>query len=171
MVGAPLARFLADRGKITAMVLLPSKTRTRPRRPRTGAVVRCYSVFERFFPACGLLDYTEGIYHGDPSTPIEVAQRNQIEYVLDEAGCSAGTRVLDIGCGNGTLLDMARERGTQAIGITISPEQVARCQHRGLDVRLLSYVDLDDEWTHCFDAVIANGPIEHFVQPGDAAAG
>jgi cyclopropane-fatty-acyl-phospholipid synthase len=152
------------------MVLLAPKTRPIARR-KPGTVVRCYAVFERFFPACGLLDYTEGLYHGDPTMPLEIAQRNQIEYVLDEAGCAAGTRVLDIGCGNGTLLDAARERGAQAIGITISPEQVARCRARGFDVRLLNYIDLGDEWTHSFDAVIANGPIEHFVQPEDAAAG
>ena len=29
-------------------------------------VVACYSLFDKFFPACGLLDYTEGIYHNDP---------------------------------------------------------------------------------------------------------
>jgi cyclopropane fatty-acyl-phospholipid synthase-like methyltransferase len=153
------------------MVVLPLKTRARQPRSKVATVIRCYSVFERFFPACGLLDYTEGLYDGDPTTPLEIAQRNQIEYVLDEAGCAAGTRVLEIGCGNGTLLDAARERGAEAVGITISPEQVARCRQRGLDVRLLNYVDLDEQWTHRFDAVIANGPIEHFVQPEDASAG
>ena len=56
-------------------------------------------------------------------------------------------------------------------GITISPEQVALCRQRGLDVHLLNYVDLDGDWMNRFDAVIANGPIEHFVQPADAAAG
>jgi cyclopropane fatty-acyl-phospholipid synthase-like methyltransferase len=153
------------------MVLLAPQPRSiRPRR-KLGTVVRCYSVFDRFFPACGLPDYTEGLYHGDPSTPYEVAQKNQINYVLDEAGCTAGTRVLEIGCGNGTLLDAVRERGADGVGITISPEQVALCRRRGLDVRLLNYVDLDDAWSHQFDAVVANGPVEHFVQPADAAAG
>jgi cyclopropane fatty-acyl-phospholipid synthase-like methyltransferase len=154
------------------MVLLAPKQPTYARRrTKTGTVVRCYSLFDRFFPACGLLDYTEGIYHGDSTTPYEVAQKNQINYVLNEAGCTAGTRILEIGCGNGTLLDAVRERRAIGIGITISPEQVAICQQRGLDARLLNYLDLDDAWTHQFDAVIANGPIEHFVQPADAAAG
>ena len=45
-------------------------------------VVDCYSLFDKFFPICGLLDYTEGIYHNDPHTPYEVAQRNQITYLL-----------------------------------------------------------------------------------------
>jgi cyclopropane fatty-acyl-phospholipid synthase-like methyltransferase len=153
------------------MVLLAPARRVAFRKPKAGTVVRCYSLFDRFFPACGLLDYTEGIYHGDSTTPYEVAQKNQIQYVLNEAGCVPGARILEIGCGNGTVLEAVRERRAQGIGITISPEQVALCRRRGLDVRLLNYVDLDDNFTHQFDAVIANGPIEHFVQPADAVAG
>jgi cyclopropane fatty-acyl-phospholipid synthase-like methyltransferase len=150
------------------MVLLLSKP---VRSANVGTVVRCYSLFDRFFPACGLLDYTEGMYHGGPGTPYEIAQQNQINYVLDEVQCVAGTRVLEIGCGNGTLLDEVKRRGATGVGITISPEQVALCQRRGLDVRLLNYIDLGSEWNGRFDAVVANGPVEHFVQPRDAAAG
>jgi cyclopropane fatty-acyl-phospholipid synthase-like methyltransferase len=153
------------------MVLLAPKSSTIRPRPKTATVVRCYSLFGHFFPACGLLDYTEGIYHGDSTTPYDVAQKNQINYVLNEVGCTAGTRLLEIGCGNGTLLDAARDRRAEAIGITISPEQVRYCRSRGLDARLLNYLDLDNSFTHQFDAVIANGPVEHFVQPADAAAG
>lgn len=133
--------------------------------------VNCYTFFDKVFPACGMLDYTEGMYHGDPQTPYEVAQRNQIEWILDQAGCRAGTRLLEIGCGNGNLLAAAGERGTHATGITISPEQVALCRGRGLHALRLDYRDIDAAWDGHFDAVIANGPIEHFVQPADAAAG
>jgi cyclopropane fatty-acyl-phospholipid synthase-like methyltransferase len=136
-----------------------------------GTVVRCYSLFDHFFPPCGLLDYTEGIYHGNSRTSYEVAQKNQINYVLNEVGCTAGTRLLEIGCGNGTLLEAARERRAKAFGITICPEQAKRCRERGLDVQLINYLDLHDDWTGQFDVVVANGPIEHFVQPADAAAG
>jgi cyclopropane-fatty-acyl-phospholipid synthase len=125
-------------------------------------------VFDKFFPICGLLDYTEGIYHDDPSTPYEVAQRNQIAYLLDEVKCGSGVRILDVGCGNGTLLEAVRERGATGTGITISPEQVDLCRKRGLDVHLLNYKDLGEQWNGRFDAVIANGPMEHFVQPEEA---
>ena len=134
-------------------------------------VVNCYSFFDKVFPACGLLDYTEGIYHNGPATPYDVAQANQIDYVLDEAQCGPGTRLIEVGCGNGSLLVRAKERGAEAVGITISPEQVALCRGRGVDARLLDYRDLDSDWFGRYDAVIANGPIEHFVQPADAAAG
>jgi cyclopropane-fatty-acyl-phospholipid synthase len=153
------------------MVLLaPKPPQIRPL-AKMRTVVRCYSLFDRFFPPCGLLDYTEGIYHGNSRTPYEIAQRNQINYVLNEVGCTAGTRLLEIGCGNGTLLEAARERRAEAIGITICPEQVVYCKNRGFDVRLMNYLDLDESWAGQFDVVVANGPIEHFVQPVDAAAG
>ena len=131
-------------------------------------VVTCYNVFDKFFPTCGLLDYTEGIYHNDPNTPYEVAQRDQIAYVLDEAQCGRDVRILDVGCGNGNLLDAVRQRGATGIGITISPEQVHFCKKRGLDVHLLNYKEMGEQWDGRFDAVIANGAMEHFVQPNQA---
>lgn len=152
------------------MVTLRERRAARHRRGDTGTVVRCYSLFDRFFPACGLLDYTEGIYP-QPETSYEEAQQNQIHYVLDEVLCGPGMRVLEIGCGNGNLLAEVSRRRARGVGLTISPEQVALCRRRGLDVRLLDYRDLDEEFSGQFDAVVANGPVEHFVQPRDAEQG
>jgi cyclopropane fatty-acyl-phospholipid synthase-like methyltransferase len=138
---------------------------------RCKTVVDCYTFFDKVFPECGLIDYTEGIYHGDPQVPYEVAQQNQIDYVLDEVDCGPGARILEIGCGNGRLLETAERRGAHAIGITISPEQVDFCRRRSLSAYLINYENLGPEWNQRFDAVVANGPIEHFVQAQDAAEG
>ena len=156
--------------RVTAWKRVLPRPARRPNFDRR-TVVQCYSFFDKVFPACGLLDYTEGIYHGDPATGYEAAQRNQIQYVLDQVQCGRGSRILEVGCGNGNLLAAAGERGAEAIGITISPEQVALCRRRGLDAEVLDYRDLGKAWHGRFDAVIANGPVEHFVQPVDAAAG
>src|SRR5581483_3384368 len=86
--------------------------------------VDCYDFWDRVFRRAGLFDYTEGYYHGDPSVAYEEAQHNQICYLLDQLGCTEGFRLLDIGCGNGALLEEARRRGALGTGVTISPHQV-----------------------------------------------
>lgn len=134
-------------------------------------VVNCYDFFDSVFPECGLLDLTEGMYYDDPSISYEQAQKNQIHWLLDQVVCGKGSRLLDIGCGNGTLLEAAQDRGAEAVGITISPPQVQRCRKRGLDVLLLNYRDIAAEWMGYFDAIIANGSVEHFVQPRDVING
>jgi len=46
-----------------------------------------------------------------------------------------GTRVLDLGCGDGALLDwLARERGCSGYGVEIDDAQVLACTTRGVDV-------------------------------------
>jgi cyclopropane fatty-acyl-phospholipid synthase-like methyltransferase len=126
---------------------------------------------DRVFTVCGLTDLTDGMYHGDPSVTYQQAQRNQAEWLLDQAKCSSRSRLLDIGCGYGRLLEAARRRGAKAVGIAVSPRQVVNCRQRGLDARLLDYRELDESWDGAFDCIVANGSIEHFVQPRDAALG
>lgn len=133
-------------------------------------VVNCYEFFETLFPASGLLDLTDGMYYGDDSIPYDEAQDNQCNWLLDEVGCTSGSRILDIGCGNGRLVAAAQRRGADAVGITVSPQQVNRCRSQGLDVRLMNYRSLGDDWNGRFDSIIANGSIEHFVQPRDILA-
>jgi len=154
---------IADTSSFTGCGKLPSRPWDR--------VVNCYSAIDRFFPACGLYDLTEGIYDGNPETPYEQAQRNQHDYLLDRIRCGPGQHVLDIGCGYGTLLERIRDRGAVGVGITISNEQAAHCHNKKLDVRLRDYRAIPKEWERQFDGVIANGSIEHFVQPADAVAG
>jgi cyclopropane fatty-acyl-phospholipid synthase-like methyltransferase len=144
-------------------------------------------------PACGVTDLTDGKYVDDRNDrgAYLAAQERQVEYLLDQARCLAGARLLDIGCGYGRVLQQAARRGATATGITISPPQVASGRARGLDVRELNYRHIfangesnltnpplappykggEFEWEHAFDAIIANGSLEHFVQAMDAAAG
>jgi cyclopropane-fatty-acyl-phospholipid synthase len=142
-------------------------------------------------------DLTDGKYLDDRNdrAAYTAAQERQAEYLLDQARCGVGTRLLDIGCGYGRILEHAARRGAKAVGITISPPQVAHDRARGLDVRLLNYLNIfakgtnpslapsgavhggppyeggECTWEHAFDAIVANGSLEHFVQAADAAAG
>jgi cyclopropane fatty-acyl-phospholipid synthase-like methyltransferase len=146
----------------------------------TAPTVRtCYDVLD-VAPLCGVTDLTDGKYldrqspQHDRATYL-AAQQRQAEYLLDQANCGPGTRLLDIGCGYGRILEHAARRGAKPIGITVSPLQVANCRARGLAVFELNYRNIfrraNDSWEHAFDAVVANGSLEHFVQAENAAAG
>jgi len=145
--------------------------------PSVAPTVRtCYNLMD-VAPLCGVTDFTDGKYVDDRNDRAAylAAQHRQAEYLLDHVHCRAGTRLLDLGCGYGRILEQAASRGAEAIGITISPPQVVRCRARGLDVREFDYRNIfcrgDDSWRRAFDAVVANGSLEHFVQVEDAAEG
>ncbi len=139
----------------------------------------CYDLMS-VAPMCGVTDLTDGKYI-DGRSPRRhraaylAAQERQAEYLLDQARCGPGTRLLDIGCGYGRILEHATRRGAKPIGITISPTQVAHCRARGLAIYEVNYRNIfrpgDDSWAHAFDAVVSNGSLEHFVQVEDAVAG
>ena len=136
----------------------------------------CYDLMT-VAPVCGVTDLTDGKYLDDRNgrAAYLAAQERQAEYLLDQACCHEGTRLLDIGCGYGRIVEHARRRGAAAVGITISPPQVAHCRARGLAVHEMNYRNIlhraDGSWEHSFDAIVANGSLEHFVQAADAAAG
>lgn len=133
-------------------------------------VQTAYDCMDAIFTTSGIRDLTDGIYV-DSETDYKTAQRFQRQWMLDMVGCQTSSRLLDIGCGYGTLLEDAHERGAEAVGITLSPKQAGYCQRRGLNVLVRDYRELDPDWQHSFDCIIANGSAEHFVQPADAAAG
>jgi cyclopropane-fatty-acyl-phospholipid synthase len=59
---------------------------------------------------------------------------------LDEAGVTAGSRVLEIGCGWGAIAETAaRERQAHVTGVTLSSEQLAWAQQRWQDAGLASW--------------------------------
>ena len=88
-------------------------------------------------------------YHGDPRTPHEQAQQEQVEWLLDQVHCQRGTRLLEIGCGNGRLL-RAAARGAEAIGVNVSRLQVEHRRATGLDARLMDYREIDETWNGRF---------------------
>jgi len=66
---------------------------------------------------------------------------------------TAGARVLDVGCGDGELLQLlADQRGIDGRGMEVSREKVNACVARGLSViQGDADVDLDDYPDKAFD--------------------
>lgn len=116
-------------------------------------------------------DLSCALFNGDFSKTLEQAQRDKHEFILDSLGVGAGSRVLDVGCGWGPLLDAVRRRGARGVGITLSTKQMEACRDGGLEAHILDWKDLTPETFGAFDAVAAVGPLEHFCSPEDYWAG
>jgi len=122
--------------------------------------------------AVGIRDLADGEFR--PGDTLEQGINRQLEYLLDEVGCTEpGFRLLEIGSGYGHLLQLTKARGARAVGVNVSPLQVNDCRRQGLEVHCCSYRDLLDApaWKGQFDGIIANGTLEHWVQPEDVQRG
>ncbi len=93
---------------------------------------------------------------------LAVAQRRKIDNILDLAGVTAGTRVLEIGTGWGQLAIQAAQRGAEVYSITLSAEQRDLARKRiceagvQAEVELCDYRDVDGQ----YDAVVSVEMIE-----------
>jgi methionine biosynthesis protein MetW len=66
------------------------------------------------------------------SAPVPETLRPDLALIADHV--EPGSRVLDIGCGDGTLMAELRARGCDARGLELDPANVAQCVARGLPV-------------------------------------
>ncbi|MGZ5418596.1 MAG: class I SAM-dependent methyltransferase [Nocardioides sp.] len=109
------------------------------------------ALFERLDPAPTWADF-------------EDAQLGKVDAVLDMADVRAGSRVLEIGSGWGTLAIRAAERGAHVTTLTLSREQAALAQQRvdaaGMTDRVeIALRDYRDQ-TGSFDAIVSVEMIE-----------
>jgi len=132
-----------------------------------------YSLIDRIFRLSlgELADFSGAKFDGDWSLSLEQAQRRKHDYVAEQIGISAGRRVLDLGCGWGPLLDYARGRGAEGLGVTLSSAQAKACRRHGLDVHIRDATTLTRDDFGGFDAIASLGAFEHFCSPQEYAAG
>jgi cyclopropane-fatty-acyl-phospholipid synthase len=114
------------------------------------------------------LSYSAALFRSLEAPPtladLEDAQLAKVDAILDSAGVVAGSRVLEIGTGWGTLAIRAAERGARVTTVTLSVEQAALAQERveaagvgdRVEVAVRDYRDQDG----LFDAVVSVEMIE-----------
>ncbi len=109
-------------------------------------------------------------YWADGPGDVEAAQRAKLDLICDRLGLTEGMRLLDLGCGWGSLLVHAvRHRGVEAVGLVRSADraEVARRRLEGLglaeraEVRLGDVDAVDDG---PYDAVAVVESIEHVAE-------
>lgn len=112
-------------------------------------------------------------YHASPDQPLAEAQHAKLDLVCRKLGLEPGMRLLDVGCGWGSLsLHAAEQFGARVVGVTISAEQKrfaeAAARRRGLsdlvEFRLCDYRDAVPYRGAEYDAVASLEMGEHVGQ-------
>jgi cyclopropane-fatty-acyl-phospholipid synthase len=102
-----------------------------------------------------------------PETGLDAAQTAKLDLVCRKLGLAPGSRLLDVGCGWGSMaIHAAQHYGATVVGITLSEEQARMARKRvaeaGLtdkvDIRVQDYRAVDDG---PFDAISSIGMAEH----------
>ena len=86
---------------------------------------------------------------------------------LDLLDAQPGERILDVGCGEGTLTRKIVDRRATVLGIDNSPEMVAAAAARGVDVVLLDAADMT--FANEFDAAFSNATLHWVLEKQQAA--
>ncbi|HMJ93083.1 MAG TPA: cyclopropane-fatty-acyl-phospholipid synthase family protein [Allosphingosinicella sp.] len=91
------------------------------------------------------MTYSSAVFAEPISTdePLERAQARKLGLLLDRLALKPGERLVDIGCGWGSLAEMAaRDYGADVTGLTLSEEQKAWAEDRMARARLSSRVSI-----------------------------
>ncbi len=130
-------------------------------------VAHHYDISEKFYDL--FLDekrqYSCAYFKNEDDT-LEVAQNNKIDHIIKKLNLKPNQRVLDIGCGWGTLaLDIAKKTQCEVVGITLSENQLEYAQQKAkemnlenqVEFRLTDYRQLNEK----FDRIVSVGMFEH----------
>lgn len=100
---------------------------------------------------------------------LDAAQLRKLDFHIEQAGANGAKRVLDVGCGWGSLLArLTSVHGvSDAVGLTLSQEQadwVRSLELPGVEVRLENWQD--HQPVAPYDAIVSIGAFEHFARLG-----
>lgn len=142
--------------------------RSHTRRSDASAISHHYDVSNEFyrFVLGPSLTYSCAVF-GSRADSLEEAQENKHELICTKLGLRPGMRLLDVGCGWGSMVVHAvKHHQVTAVGVTISQNQADLAEKRvaeeglanKIDIRLQDYRDVDDG---PFDAISSIGMFEH----------
>ena len=109
--------------------------------------------------------YSCGYFRNENDT-LETAQNNKIQHIIKKLNIKPNQKVLDIGCGWGSLaIDIAKSTKCEVTGITLSKNQFDYCEKVAKDLnlenqvkfKLIDYRELNEK----FDRIVSVGMFEH----------
>jgi cyclopropane-fatty-acyl-phospholipid synthase len=105
-------------------------------------------------------------YFKNVNDSLEVAQNNKIQHIIKKLNIKPNQKILDIGCGWGSLaIDIARSAKCEVLGITLSENQYNYCVKKNKELKmenqvafkLIDYRELNEK----FDRIVSVGMFEH----------
>ena len=105
-------------------------------------------------------------YFKSANDSLEIAQNNKIQHIIKKLNIQPNQKVLDIGCGWGSLaIDIAKSINCEVTGITLSQNQFNHCIKQAkehnlenqVNFKLIDYRQLDEK----FDRIVSVGMFEH----------
>lgn len=105
-------------------------------------------------------------YFNHENDSLEQAQLNKVHHILNKLNAQPGGKLLDIGCGWGTLIiTAAKEYGLNATGITLSEEQASfitkRIKEEGLENKVTVLIKDYRDIRETYDYITSVGMFEH----------
>ena len=105
-------------------------------------------------------------YFKNENDSLETAQNNKIQHIIKKLNLKPNQKVLDIGCGWGSLaIDIAKSTQCEVTGITLSENQFNYCKKKAKELnlenqitfKLMDYRELNEK----FDRIVSVGMFEH----------
>jgi len=105
-------------------------------------------------------------YFRNENDSLETAQNNKIQHIIKKLNIKPNQKVLDIGCGWGSLaIDIAKSTNCEVTGITLSKNQFDYCKKKAKELnlenqvtfKLIDYRELNEK----FDRIVSVGMFEH----------
>lgn len=105
-------------------------------------------------------------YFKHENDSLEQTQLNKVHHILNKLNAHPGGKLLDIGCGWGTLIiTAAKEYGLNATGITLSEEQASfitkRIKEEGLENKVTVLIKDYRDIHETYDYITSVGMFEH----------
>ena len=105
-------------------------------------------------------------YFKNENDTLEDAQNNKIQHIIKKLNIQPNQKILDIGCGWGSLaIDIAKSINCKVTGITLSENQFVYCVKKAKELnmenqvrfKLIDYRELNEK----FDRIVSVGMFEH----------
>ena len=132
------------------------------------------------------MTYSSALFQNLEEEPLESAQKNKYQKIIDSLNLKSGDNILEIGCGWGGFIEHASKLGINVTGLTISKEQFDYASSRITNLGGTQKILYEDYRVHegLYDAVVSIemleavgskywneyfNSIKRFLKPGSSA--